>query len=203
MRTRIGPAASSSVAAAAAASAPGAVGKAMKKASPCVSTSTPPRARERLAQRCAGARRAPPLALRAERVQQPRRALDVREEERHRPGGQCALHRSDHARRRAAPTRSAVGACERGVRGGQVVALDVLDHGAVHRELRRELRDRGGHHLQPAVAVLPGRHDLVLEQCVELLAGRPRRRRRRSPSRPRGRSPRATSRRARRGWGRR
>src|SRR5439155_12244861 len=42
MRTRIGPAASPSSAAAAAESAPGAVGKATKNASPCVSTSTPP-----------------------------------------------------------------------------------------------------------------------------------------------------------------
>src|SRR5712691_2556889 len=42
MRTRIGPGASPSSASAAASSALGAVGKATKKASPCVSTSTPP-----------------------------------------------------------------------------------------------------------------------------------------------------------------
>ena len=43
-RTWIGPEASASVKAEAAASAPGALGKAKKNASPCVSTSTPPSA---------------------------------------------------------------------------------------------------------------------------------------------------------------
>ena len=66
---------------AAAASAPGAVGKATKNASPCVSTSTP-------SCRAKASRRTAPVlasasayALGAELVQQPRRALDVGEEE--------------------------------------------------------------------------------------------------------------------------
>ena len=47
------------------------------------------------------------VALGAERVQELRRALDVGEEERHRPGGQCALHRGimHGAARRGCPAQ--------------------------------------------------------------------------------------------------
>ena len=73
--------------------ASGAVGKATKKASPCVSTSTPPCAR-------AASRTMPPVlrqrlgvALGTQLVQEPRRSLDVREQEGDGAGGKIALHR--------------------------------------------------------------------------------------------------------------
>ena len=69
-------------------------------------------------------------------------------------------------RRRASGGLAAGGLVRR-----QVVALDVLDHRSVHREARRELRNRLLHHLDPALAVVgERRHDLLLEQPVELLA---------------------------------
>ena len=92
MRTRIGPAASDSVSRAAAATAPGAVGKAKKKASPCVSTSTPSSARACLADHAAVLGQRLGVRLRAELVQQPRRALDVGEEERDGAGRERLAH---------------------------------------------------------------------------------------------------------------
>ena len=82
------PGASAVCASSAACAAPPAVGKATKNASPCVSTSTPPCAAN------ASRSDAPVLGERvgvrigAERVQQARRALDVREEEGDGAGGQ-------------------------------------------------------------------------------------------------------------------
>ena len=84
---------------------PGAVGKAKKKASPCVSTSTPPSAAQasRITRRCSASASA--YALGAQLVQQLGRALDVREEERDGAGdgrsaaqaSSCANARHDEA----------------------------------------------------------------------------------------------------------
>ena len=65
----------------AAARAPGAVGKAKKKASPCVSTSTPPFPVHASRIDCPVIGERSCVLLRAELVQQRRRALDVGEEE--------------------------------------------------------------------------------------------------------------------------
>ena len=84
MRTTIGPRASSVCASSAAVTAPAAVGNAKKNASPCVSTSMPPwrvKAPRRTRRCCCERVR---VRLRSELVQQPRRALDVREQERDR-----------------------------------------------------------------------------------------------------------------------
>src|SRR5205814_8272190 len=54
--------------------------------------------------------------------------------------------------------------------GRKVVPLDVLDQSTVDREPRCEPCDRGRHHLEPAVAVVEeARHDLILEQSIQLL----------------------------------
>ena len=92
-RTLIGPATSISVKAEAASSAPGAVGNAKKKASPCVSTSTPPSAAHasRMTRRCSASASA--YGLGAELVQQLRRPLDVGEQEGHRAGWKLRPHR--------------------------------------------------------------------------------------------------------------
>ena len=68
------------------------VGKAKKKASPCVSTSTPPSRGERLAKHAAMLGERIRVRLRAELVQQPRRALDVREEEGDGAGREIGSH---------------------------------------------------------------------------------------------------------------
>ena len=81
-----------SVKAEAAASAPGAVGKAKKKASPCVSTSTPPSVRAGLADDAPVLGERLGVALGAERVQELRRALDVGEEEGDGAGGEVVAH---------------------------------------------------------------------------------------------------------------
>ena len=73
-----------------------------------------------------------------------------------------------------ASCRAPFGSAAGGPVGGEVVALDVLDHRALHREARREVGDRRLHHLDPALAVIRAdRHDLLLEQAVELLASAP------------------------------
>ena len=71
---------------------PAAVGNATKNASPWVSTSTPPCGRERLAQDAAVLGQRLGVAVGPELAQQPRRALDVGEQERHRPAGQVLSH---------------------------------------------------------------------------------------------------------------
>ena len=83
-----------------------------------------------------------------------------------------ASKRQSSAARRLASWRPPAADQRRGARvRRQVVALDVLDHRAVHREARCQLRNRLLHHLDPAGAVLrERRHDLLLEQVVELLA---------------------------------
>ena len=86
---------------AAAASAPGAVGKATKNASPWVSTSTPPWRGERPRAGCAGARPARRHSVGAELVEQPRRALDIGEQERDRAARKLVAHEKKHRARRA------------------------------------------------------------------------------------------------------
>ena len=76
----------------AAARAPGAVGKAKKNASPWVSTSTPPSAAQCLADHAAMLGESLRIGLGSELVQQSRRALDVREEEGDRAGGEVGPH---------------------------------------------------------------------------------------------------------------
>ncbi len=88
MRTRIGPGASAASASPAASSAPTAIGKATKNASPCVSTSTA----ERFAQDAAMFGKCMRIVLDAELVQQLRRALHVGEEEGHGSRGEIAPH---------------------------------------------------------------------------------------------------------------
>ena len=106
IRTRIGPSASARWPSAAAATAFDARAKATKNASPCVSTSTPSwsanAARSR--RRCSCS--AVPVAV-AELVQQPRRALHVREQQRHDAGREIAHHpHTIMERRRSAVQRA-------------------------------------------------------------------------------------------------
>jgi hypothetical protein len=87
-------------------SAPGAVGNATKKASPCVSTSTAPSAANAFAHNAAVLREDSRVALGAQFVQRPRRPFDVREQERDRPGRKVAPHDAHQVRsQRLSPSR--------------------------------------------------------------------------------------------------
>ena len=130
-RTRIGPDVRAVVNAAAAATAPGAVGKTKKNASPCVSTSTPPSASARVANHSSVLGERLRVVVRAELVQEPGRALDVGEEEGDRARGKVGPHggascagtlqlqrrgpnvRQSRARCRAEPRAASSGACAR------------------------------------------------------------------------------------------
>ena len=91
IRTRTGPPASARCASAAAATASDARANATKNASPCVSTSTPSCRRQTSRKHAVvlGEHVRVPVA---QLLEQPRRPLDVGEEERHRPGRKLGLH---------------------------------------------------------------------------------------------------------------
>ena len=120
IRTRIGPGASAASPSLVAATAPGAVGKAMKKASPWVSTSMPPCAAKSVSQHPAVLGKGLRICLGPQLVHELRRALDVGEQEGDGSGREITGHRPMMNRSEAPVTgRADKGVSDLSLRGPQ------------------------------------------------------------------------------------